>query len=63
MLNSFGNLRKNKKEEEILEINIHKLKMTKEFILVLIKFFNIFYQKHITILKNYNSVNLADLEY
>ena len=54
MLNSFGNLRKNKKEEEILEINIHKLKMTKEFILVLIKFFNIFYQKHITILKNYN---------
>jgi len=43
VLNSFGNLKRNKKQEDYLEIDINKLGMTKEFILILIKFFNIFY--------------------
>jgi hypothetical protein len=43
VLNTFGNLKRNQKEEDFLEINIHKLGMTKEFILILIKFLNIFY--------------------
>ena len=63
VLNTFGNLKRNQKEEDFLEIDIHKLGMTKEFILILIKFLNIFYLKHFTILKNYKLMYLADLEY